>query len=338
MTRFADLSQRAQTFRLRAVAVAALRDYPVTVSRIRLLHHGFNTTFRVDTEDGRKFALRINVNSRRTEANLAAEAAWLELLTNQTGLRVPQPQPTRGGELVTHVHFAGLDRTLPAVLFSWLPGRLLDAGASAASDDQMREVGRAMATLHEHALTMRLPDGAALPRYDAAIFGDRIHLTTAHRAVDADAAETFRAALDRVRPVFAELWAADTPRPLHLDLHNWNLKWYRNRLIVFDFDDSGIGVPIQDIAIAAYYRRAAGHTENPLLEGYQEIRALPAYRPDQLEALVAERNLILVNDVVVNTTADIRELTPRYVRNSARKLRGYLESGVYSHDVPGVER
>ena len=42
---------------------------------------------------------------------------------------------------------------------------------------------------------------------------------------------------------------------LHADLHNSNLKWCRGRLYVFDFDDSAIGVPMQDLAISAYYLR-----------------------------------------------------------------------------------
>ena len=78
--RFEDLSTAAQVARIRRTAFAALADYPLEVARLRLLNHGFNTTYRVDTTDGRRFALRINVNSRRSPQNLAAEVAWLTAL------------------------------------------------------------------------------------------------------------------------------------------------------------------------------------------------------------------------------------------------------------------
>ena len=58
-------------------------------------------TFRVDTADGCTFSLRINVNSRRSLANIGAEIAWLAALATDTDLVVPVPQRTRGGALYT---------------------------------------------------------------------------------------------------------------------------------------------------------------------------------------------------------------------------------------------
>ncbi len=118
--------------RLRPVALAALAHYPVEVARLRLLNHGFNTTFRVDTTDGRRFALRLNVNSRRTPQNLAAEAAWLAALAADTELWVPVPQSTREGALTTEVFSPDLGRSLPVALFSWLPGSDLGDDATPA--------------------------------------------------------------------------------------------------------------------------------------------------------------------------------------------------------------
>ena len=46
------MTTRAQVHRLRAVALRALEAYPIEVARLRLLYHGFNTTFRVDASDG----------------------------------------------------------------------------------------------------------------------------------------------------------------------------------------------------------------------------------------------------------------------------------------------
>ncbi|HAN35099.1 MAG TPA: hypothetical protein DCQ52_06510, partial [Acidimicrobiaceae bacterium] len=145
--RFEDRSVRGQVARLRPLAVEVLRRYSIDVAALRLLNHGFNTTFRVDTTDGRRFALRLNVNSRRTDSFIGAEMAWLAALAEETDLWVPIPQRTLDGALLTHVRSPDLGRDLPAALFSWLPGR--DLGDD-ASDVQMRAVGRATAALHAH--------------------------------------------------------------------------------------------------------------------------------------------------------------------------------------------
>jgi len=122
----------------------------------------------------------------------------------------------------------------------------------------------------------------------------------------------------------------------HADLHAGNLKWWRRRLAVFDFDDAGIGVPAQDLAIAAYYLRPAQDLEQAMLAGYAELRSLPDVTPAEFEAVVASRNLVLLNDVIATEHAEFRAILPNYVANTAVKLRAYLETGVYCHDVGGL--
>ena len=111
--RFEDRSVRGQVARLRPLAVEVLRRYSIDVAALRLLNHGFNTTFRVDTTDGRRFALRLNVNSRRTDSFIGAEMAWLAALAEETDLWVPIPQRTLDGALLTHVRSLDLGRSGP---------------------------------------------------------------------------------------------------------------------------------------------------------------------------------------------------------------------------------
>lgn len=98
MPSFEQLSQRTQVARLRPTAHAALRGYTLDVTQLRLLNHGFNTIFRVDTSTGERYALRLNVNSRRSPAPIAAEMAWLDALSRDTALQLPTPQLTRERE------------------------------------------------------------------------------------------------------------------------------------------------------------------------------------------------------------------------------------------------
>ena len=106
---------------------------------------------------------------------------------------------------------------------------------------------------------------------------------------------------------------------------------------VFDFDDALIGVPVQDLAISTYYLRA--YTDgvlDPLFEGYAAHRSLPSFTDDQLESLVAGRNLLLLNEVLGAVDASGRRMRDGYLANTIVKLRAYLETGRYRHDVDGV--
>ena len=330
---FADLSPRAQSGRLRKVAAAALARYPVRVRSLTLLQHGFNTTFRVDTEEGEKFALRLNVNSKRTAANLAAEAQWLAALGEQTDLWVPVPQRTVDGGLTTSVWSNDLGRDVNAVLFSWLPGREL---GDDATPRQMKEVGRALAVLHRHGSTWRPTGGAALPVLNRPYWDMPNRLTGDESPLNPEMVRIVSEVVNRITKVVDDLFARDAPQPIHTDPHNWNVKWYRGRLSLFDFDDSAIGPTLFDLAISTYYLRPHNDRADALMEGYAAEAPLPEFTRDEFEALVAHRNVLLLNDLLTTLHSGHRGLLPRFIANTEVKLRAYLDSGVYRHDVDGV--
>ena len=76
--------------------------------------------------------------------------------------------------------------------------------------------------------------------------------------------------------------------------------------------------------------------EPSFLAGYAGVRPLPRVSPDVFEGMVAGRNLLLVDDLIEQPNAELRAMIPGYVANSVRRLRGWLETGRYRRDVPGV--
>lgn len=318
---------------MRQVAHVALQHWPIDVTSIRLLQHSFNTTFRVDAKDGRCFALRINVNSRRTVDNLRAEAQWLHSLAQQPlSFDTPAPQATTAGQLFVTVPAPAVGRDVSAMLMSWLPGRDIGEEPPLA---RLQAVGRATAELHRHGAQWRPGDGADLPRYLDSLAGEPERLSS-HELIPEGGAEVIAAVRRAADDAFDQL-AGDGVQPTHTDLHGWNTKWNAGRLAVFDFDDSAWSVPALDLAVSAYYLRPYSAGEAALLDGYRAVAELPACSPSQFEALVAGRNLVLMNDLVVNSTAELTAMLPRYFRNSVVKLRHYLDHGEFRHDVPGLE-
>ena len=330
---FVDLTSRAQVHRLRSAAQEALAQYPVEVTGLRLISHAYNTSFRVDTADGRRFALRINVHSRRRPAWIAAEMAWQAAITADTDLWVPTPLRTRDGGLTASVWFEPLGTTLTAVVYSWLPGR--DLGDTVTSA-QMRVVGSAMATLHDHAESWRLPAGADLPLFDDPLFGLDDHMAGSP-LLSAAQRDVLARVLDQARAHHAEMYAGETPIALHADLHQWNTKWWRGRLSIFDFDDSGLGLPLQDLAISGYYvRRVDPALEAALHEGYASRRPVPgAVGSAAYEGNLAARNLVLLNDVLTTVNAETKAALTTYVPRSVARLRHWLDTGRYDFNVGG---
>jgi len=327
---FVALSKRAQVSRMRSVALEALRAFPVSVERLTLLEHGFNTTFRIDTTEGTKLATRINVNSRRSPANIAAELQWIDALARDTDLVVAAPLRTTTGDLVAWVHSPDLGRDLSVAVFGWLNGR--DLG-EAPTLEQSRAAGVAMAKLHNHAAMWRPTNGAELSLLQDPFWTFPDRLSPENLGIDGDDLDVVRAMVDRAASTMKRLFAVGSPQPIHADLHNWNMKWYRGRLSVFDFDDSGTGLPIQDLAVATYYRRPEHDHVDVFFEGYQSERSLPEFNSEDFETLVAHRNMLLLNDLLVTTNAEHRAIIPNFTHNTVVKLRNFLDTGVYRHDL-----
>ena len=327
---FADVTARTQVERLRALAARALPAWGLEQASLRLLNHGYNTTFRVDAADGRRFALRVNVVPTKTDAHLRAEVAWLAALATETELRVPTPQRTLDGEWAARVPSPDHGRELPVVLFSWLEGRNL---GRIPGHRQLRAVGAAMAVLHEHATTWRPPDAGALPLFDD-VLTDLPNRLGDHPALDADARGVLTAAYARAQELQDEAFATGEAIPLHADLHGGNLKWHGGRLSVFDFDDAGLGVPALDLAISTYYLRDDAAAEDALRAGYAGVRPLPQVRPEVFEGMIAGRNLLLVDDLIEQPNAELQTMVPAYVAATVQRLRAWLETGRYRRDVP----
>lgn len=320
---FADVARRTQLGRLRGAAERALTAYALEGASLRLVLHEFNATYRVD-HDGQRFALRINTNSPHGVAAVQAEAAWVDAIRTDTELLVPEPVRTADGGLSTAVEVDGLDGQRGAVLYRWLDGPDLGEQVSLR---RFREVGRAAAILHEHTATWTHPTASARPRLDSVLLDEPDHITGDPRITERDGAvlAATRRELERVlAPVFSG------PRQLiHADLHVWNTKWVQGRVAVLDFDDCGYGSPLQDLAISAYYLSDRAGTVDALLDGYADVRPVPDHTAEQFTALVASRNLLLLNSILPHVTAGMDDFLPGYLERTVTRLQRWLDTGIF---------
>jgi Ser/Thr protein kinase RdoA (MazF antagonist) len=326
---YTALDEESQVEVLRRVALDAGAAFGLVVTEVALVLHAYNTTFRLDTDDSRRLALRVNTNSKSTPSHIAAQQAWQHALAAETDVPVPDPVATPEGAWQVRVDCPEWGGALHATVASWLEGD--DVGQ--CDEVQAVALGRTMAALHDHAERFTLPAGSGLTLFDEPLFHDSSALleeaTTA--GMPAAPAEVLAAALAECRVRFAQVYAGQRPVVLHADLHGGNLKWHRGRLAVFDFDDAGLGVPALDLAISTFYLRSGDPAvEEALREGYAQVRALPEVTEEQFEALVAARQLLLANTLLTSSTATLRAEATAYLDVTVDRLRRWLATGRFS--------
>lgn len=335
MRPFAALTPRGQVGRLRRAALLALEHYDLDVARARPLDNAYNAIFRVDAPDGARYALRIGAPGGRSLADIRSELWWLEALRRDTPLVAPEPLPARDGALVVTVGAPGVPGPRHCVLFRWIDGR--DAGDT-PTPRIAHQLGRAAATLHDHADRFVPPAGFTERRLDAVWPSGR------PAAIDADAPDerfpparraVFRAAAARVGAAIAALYADPGGlRFLHTDLHLWNAKVYRGALRLLDFDDSRWCYPVQDLGIALFHLQGL---PNPVelraafLEGYTSLRPSPEVYAGQFDTFIAARQLDTINFALrSNNPADRAHLDAMLARGEAR-LRAWLGRETGAH-------
>jgi Ser/Thr protein kinase RdoA (MazF antagonist) len=310
---------RGQVARLRPLALEACRRFGIEPESLRLVFHGFNTTFRVLSPDGRVFALRINIGSESSLDQLNAEIAWIRILRSEGRVGVAEAAFTPDGAYIVSLD-GPLGKPVRCVLFSWLDGTL---AKKAATPDTCRKLGGATAELHDQARKWRIPEGCRFKALPDLLYGHDFVLPET---------DLFLAARDRAIEQFARL--APQPRlPIHYDLHLGNAKVNRGKLSVFDFDDAVLAWPILDAVVTIHGLR--GFQNRELLERayWEGLGSRPAdfgYTDSEFEGLVASRGLFIANALSTSVHAQFRAQLPRLLELTALRLARFERLGIYA--------
>ena len=312
---FADLSIEQQVETMLPLARQIIDGFDLGACELESINHEFNSTFKVTASSGERFALRINVNSKRTLPNLRAEIFWVVQLATVAGLTVPVPIKNRSGEYISTAWHPILERNLHAVLFSWLEGEEL---GDEPTDEMMRAAGRAMARMHAAAQDIRLPESASLPIVDDVFWdnGDSIEpsdlVTTEEKAIIAKAVE-------KIEAITRDLYSRNRPQLIHADIHRWNVMWQGSDVAIFDFDDCVIGLPVQDIAVTLYYNDT-DEQDAAFLAGYQELAPLPEFTHDEMSALKLQRRIVLLSYILETENPEHRAIVPEYLAKTIKRI------------------
>ncbi|HNS51589.1 MAG TPA: phosphotransferase [Anaerolineae bacterium] len=324
------LTNQGQARRLRRLARSALESYDLDVERLRLITNDLNGIFRVDTRGSHSYALRVSIPGvlGHTLPQIRSEMAWLAALAHDTDLGVPHPLPARDGSLVTTAGAPGVPEPRHCAIFSWLPGPTLSRQLSPAN---LAKLGELAARLHTHAATFVPPEGFAVPTADSVFpFREPVVLFNPEHAAlfPSGRRRVYEDGIARIQATLNSLYAGgQPPRVLHYDLHQWNVKVYRGRLSVFDFEDLMFGHPAQDIAITFYYfqdREDYASLREAFQNGYTRHLAWPERFAGEIDAYVAGRGVELTNFVLQDPDPRYQAQRHRFVERMEGRFRAFL--------------
>ena len=320
MTTFDRMTSEEQIASLAECVALILSHYELGSVQIESINHEYNSTFKVTADSGEKFALRVNINSGRSLASLRAEVFWV---SNIKDVLVPRPIANSAGQFVTTGWHEATGKNLNAVLYTWLEG---SEPGDEPSTEAIFAAGAAMAKLHESARDLVLPADAALPDYSGFFWGWKGLLLSEESELDDSEKALVAKAKAAVEEALAELSKSDSPRPIHADIHPWNMMWHEGEIAIFDFDDSGVGLPVQDLATSLYYLDTE-EQDQAFLAGYESVRPLPAYTEEQMKLLLLQRRLLLLDYLYETSTPEHKAMIPAYKEESMRRIEALLGSG-----------
>ncbi len=323
MNSFAELDTDAQVALLTEHATEVLKHYELgEVAEIESINHEYNSTFAVSCADATRYALRININSPRSAANALGELEFINHLRASTDLNFASPIANRSGDYFTEVANDAVGKPLLSVLFSWLEGEEL---GDEPTEEQLFALGAAMAKMHDAAAGFELSARAELPNLRDVLWLTEDLLTTEVSQLSSDEKSLLRAGLDKIDGVIEGLFERDSVRLIHADMHGWNLMWHDGALSVFDFDDCGFGLPIQDLYTALYYLDT-DEQDAVLKAGYESVHPIPEHTEFEAKALLLQRRIILLNYLFETSTPEHREILPKYTVETMRRINVFLEN------------
>jgi Ser/Thr protein kinase RdoA (MazF antagonist) len=249
MKPYNELTRPGKLKRLHALAQQALTHYKILGPR--LTYHCFETNllYRVDAADGSRYVLRLASPGWRTRTDLESEAMWLDALSIETDLCVPQIVRSAEGAAVLQMSEESIPDTWNTTLMSWLPGRLL---GKYINTQNLEKMGALFARMHIHGKEWQPPLGFSQRVFEHFVSrGEDEILMEDDQTRDYTPAQSAQLGrmVDLVSQTYAQL-DRDDLRVIHCDLWHDNIKIHRGILCPFDFEDTIWGFRLHDIAMA----------------------------------------------------------------------------------------
>ncbi|MGX1305343.1 Ser/Thr protein kinase RdoA (MazF antagonist) [Amorphus suaedae] len=325
------LSDPLPTDPLEAFARASLAMWDVPAAAdVRLINLSENATYLVTAPGGWRSVLRVHRVGYHTRRAIESELAWMHALRRDAGVPTPPVIAGKGGERIVALRPTEGAPERHLVMFEYIDGCEPEVGDDLSAP--LLRLGEISARLHGHAMGWRPPAGFERLTWDEeAILGrtptwghwrDGPNVDARAEAVLSRLEATLR---DRLRRYGK---GRERYGLIHADVRLANLLVHEGETRVIDFDDSGWGWFLYDVATAFSF--VEDHPKVPewtdaWLEGYRRVRELPAEDEREIPTFVMLRRLALLAWIGSHAETDLaRDLAPRFASVSCDLAEAYL--------------
>ena len=256
------------------VATRALPLWGLEGADLHLVAQRENAVFKV-SHKGMQYALRLHRPGYQTPAAMASELAWMDSLA-QTGVQVPAPIANQQSGLLVEREGFHID------LLTWLYGRPMgQTGTALELDDRyatFAAIGEMMARLHDQADTWQRPPAFERMAWDRqGLLGEQP--LWGRFWENPNLPEDLRADINAAREQAIQiLQNEDLDYGLiHADLVRENILIENDGLQLIDFDDSGFGYRLFDVATTLsknWQEDDAEALQAAFIDGYERVRTL----------------------------------------------------------------
>ncbi|CAB4683672.1 MAG: phosphotransferase [Actinobacteria bacterium] len=324
---YQDMNEEEQIAEVQKLVPGILAQYGIEAKAIENVNHSFNSSFKITTDTGAELALRINLASSKSSNEVLAEMQWLEQLSEEAEVLAPVPLRTTNNELLISTRFEPLDTETTAVLCKWIPGEEV---GDEPTNEQLFALGQNMARLQIFAKKLEFEAPAFLPTINRTLMNTEDNLRPSQpKQINDKLYGDILKGLELSDEVYARLSKDQELLPIHADLHNGNAIQTKDQLAIIDFDDAGMGLPVQDLVISNYYIREDTEREKHLKAGYASLLELPKISDEDYEILLMGRLIGLVSAVTYMTSAEIIEFIPTFLERTQKRLDHFFSTGEF---------
>jgi Ser/Thr protein kinase RdoA (MazF antagonist) len=345
MKSFRELTYQGRIRRMRRLAQSALNAYGFADTRVKFLRQAGNTLFRVNETSPSttnktnlyvpgQYLLRVHEPGYQAPGAVELELEWLASMCRNADLPVPEPVPTLDGRLYTQVAMEGIPEKRTCSLLRWVKGRELKR--EEIQPHHYKALGKLMARLHNFAANWQPPEDLSKRQYDwDGLFRkegeDGITSSEAWSLLPPEYFSPFEIVSKKVKQVMEKLEKGPEVYGLiHGDLGmGANVLFWDGKVRIIDFDDSGFGYYIFDLAIVledSHDHQIQPRFREALLDGYTHIRPLPEAQIRNIDLFLAAYAVywsLYAADVVCRHPEDQEEIFERMARYY-RLVENYL--------------
>lgn len=306
MNRGQQLDKDQVTSRYTQAAWTAVENFPVKAEVIELVAQSENMTFRVSASGSdTDYVLRLHRPGYCSIKELESERIWISAL-KETGVAIQDSLETAAGGHFALVDIPGVTERRYAGMTTWHEGTPLREFLETCSDGLKRKrvfhrIGEIAAAFHNQSTQWQAPPGFIRRRLDLdgllgedpiwGRFWEHPELTETEQALVLRA----RAKVSSSLAAYGE--TLENFSLIHADFTPDNIIYDGNDLAVIDFDDSGYGWHMYDIASALIEYRFGNEFDElqvALLEGYCQGRSLTTQDVDMLPDFLLARGMAII--------------------------------------------